>query len=125
MPSTTGYSGKRQVRRMIDTEITLIRPADREKNAYGVYETTAEAERTILARMDDVNRSEFFAAGQVGMRAEFRFIVNPVEYEGETVCSWGGRRYAIYRTYHVPGTDDLELYVQREVGVQRGAENSD
>jgi len=125
MPSTTGYSGKRQVRQMIDTEITLIQPERRTKDAYGVYRTVAEAERTILARMDDVNRSEFFAAGQAGMRAEYRFIVNPVEYEGETVCAWCGRRYAIYRTYHVPGTDDLELYVQREVGVQRGAENSD
>ena len=55
------------------------------------------------------------------MRAEFSFIVNPVEYEGEKLCAWNGQRYAIYRTYHVPGTDDLELYVQREAGVTGGA----
>lgn len=102
---------------MIDTEITLIKPAARVQDDTGVWRTTQPQERTILARMDDVNRAEFFAAGQGGMRAEFRFTVNPIEYEGEDVCVWAGRRYAIYRSYHVPGTDDLELYVQREVGV--------
>ena len=109
---------------MIDTEITLIRPERREKDEYGVYRTVAETERMILARMDDVTRAEFYAAGQAGMRAEFRFMINPVEYAGETVCAWNGGRYAIYRTYHVPGTDDLELYVQREVGVQRGGQEN-
>lgn len=102
---------------MVDTEITLIRPTERYQDAEGVWRTQDENERTILARMDDVSRAEFYAAGQEGMRAEFRFIVAPIEYEGEAVCEWNGKRYAIYRNYHVPGTDDLELYVQREVGV--------
>ena len=106
---------------MVDTEITLIRPANRVQDENGVWRDTREEARTILARMDDVSRGEFFAAGQYGMRPEFRFIVNPVEYQGEMVCAWNGRRYAIYRTYHVPGTDDLELYVQREAGVTGGA----
>lgn len=105
---------------MVDTEITLIRPAARVQDEKGVWRSTTEEERTILARMDDVNRTEFFGAGQVGMNPEFRFIVNPIEYEGERVLAWNGKRYAIYRSYHVPGTDDLELYTQREVGVQRG-----
>lgn len=109
---------------MVDTEITLIRPASRVQDEYGVWRSTAPEARTILARMDDVSRAEFFAAGQYGMRPEFRFLVNPVEYQGEQVCAWNGRRYAIYRTYHVPGTDELELYVQREAGVVDGAENS-
>lgn len=102
---------------MVDTEITLIKPAGRVQDETGVWRTTEPEERTILARVDDVSRAEFFAAGQSGMRAEFRFLVNPVEYAGEDVCAYAGRRYAIYRTYHVPGSDELELYVQREVGV--------
>ena len=105
---------------MVDTEITLIRPTERYQDAEGVWRTQGETARTILARMDDVTRAEFFAAGQNGMRAEFRFIVNPVEYEGEKLCAWNGRRYAIYRTYHVPGTDDMELYAEREAGVTHG-----
>lgn len=105
---------------MVDTEIILIKPAARVQDATGVWRSTAEDKRTILARMDDVSRSEFFNAGQAGMRAEFRFIVNPIEYEGEDTLEWNGKRYAIYRHYNIPGTDDMELYAQREVGVQRG-----
>lgn len=45
------------------------------------------------------------------------------EYQGEDLCEFNGDRYAIYRTYHVPGTDDLELYVKREVGASHGQEN--
>lgn len=106
---------------MVDTEIILIKPTGRHRDAEGVWRDTGETQRTIFARMDDVSRAEFFSAGQRGMRAEFRFIVNPVEYEGENTCMWNGVRYAIYRTYQVPGTDDLEVYVQREAGVTRGA----
>lgn len=102
---------------MVDTEITLIKPDGRVQDATGVWRTIAPTQRIILARMDDVNRSEFFSGGQAGMRPELRFTVAPVEYEGEKTCEWNGTRYAIYRTYHVPGTDDLELYAQREVGV--------
>ena len=105
---------------MVDTTITLIRPEARAQDAAGVWRTTAEAQRTIFARMDDVTRSEFFGAGQAGFSPEFMFLVNPIEYEGEKVLEWNGQRYAIYRSHHVSGTDDLELYAQREVGVQRG-----
>lgn len=103
---------------MVDTEITLIKPARREQDATGVWRSIGETQRPgILARWDSASRSEFSAAGQVGPRAELRFTINQVEYEGESVCEWNGTRYAVYRDYHVPGTDDLELYVQREVGV--------
>ena len=33
------------------------------------------------------------------------------------MCEYEGKPYAIYRTYRVPDTDMLELYVQRKVGV--------
>lgn len=106
---------------MVDTEITLIKPSGRTQDDEGLWHSSHAVERTILARMDDVTRAEFFSAGQNGMRPEFRFTVNPIEYQGEEICGWNGARYAIYRTYHVPGTDDLELYVHREAGVTRGA----
>lgn len=102
---------------MVDTMLTLVKPAAREQDAFGVWRTTAPVEREVFARMDDVSRNEFFSGGQAGMRPELRFRIAPVEYEGEIVCIHAGTRYAVYRTYHDPGTDELELYVQREVGV--------
>lgn len=106
---------------MLDTVITLIAPAQRTQDASGVWRDTELVEREVFARMASVNRSEFFSGGQAGLRPELRFTVFPDEYRGELICVHEGVRYAVYRTYQVPGTDDLELYVQREVGVHHGA----
>lgn len=102
---------------MVDTTIKLITPGTRTQDATGVWRKSAQTEREIFARMEDVSRSEFFNGGQAGFRPELQFTVFHDEYQGEAVAEFNGVRYAIYRTYHVPGTDDLELYLQREVGV--------
>lgn len=107
---------------MTDTAIRLIVPASRQQDEYGVWRTTAEKSREIPAMWDSVSRSEFSAAGQDGPRPELRFTIFAAEYQGESICEYNGKRYAIYRDYYVPGTDYLELYVQREVGVH-GAQN--
>lgn len=106
---------------MTDTTITLIAPGDSARDSEGVWRESAAVSREIFARMESVTRSEFFSGGQGGMRPELRFVVFPAEYKGEPLCEHEGTRYAIYRTYQRPGTDDLELYVQREVGVHHGA----
>lgn len=105
---------------MADTVLTLIAPAGSVQDADGVWRDTGEETREIFAHADSVGRNEFFSGGQAGFRPELRFTVFVDEYQGEAVCEYESMRYAIYRTYHVPGTDWLELYVQREVGVQRG-----
>lgn len=120
---------------MPDTTILLIKPETRERDEYGVWRTKAEESREVFARVNSVGRSEFFAGGQTGMRPELRITLNAIEYEGEGKCEVDGVRYAIYRTYRVAdnaffrternaaNADDLELYVQREVGVH-GTQNS-
>ena len=108
---------------MIDTTLRLISPATRVQDEDGIWRTVGETAREILAQEDSIGRSEFFAAGQSGFRPERRFTVFAGEYRGEAACEYGGTRYAIYRTYHVPGTDYLELYAQREGGVHNGAQN--
>ena len=110
---------------MIDTTITLIAPGTRTQDAEGIWRTVAPTEREILARMDSIGRSEFYSAGEAGFRPDMRFTVFQAEYQGEGRLTWNGDAYAIYRTYQVPGTDDLELYVQREVGVHNGGQNTD
>lgn len=104
---------------MVDTEITFRTPT-RAKDANAVWRETGVEERVVLARMDSVSRNEFFSGGQNGLRPEMVFTVAAVEYRGEAECVHAGRAYSIYRTYNVPGTDDLELYVQKKVGVNNG-----
>lgn len=79
----------------------------------------------IRCLMESVNRSEFFAGGKAGFRPEMVFTIFHGEYRGEDTLTWNGTAYAIYRTFHRPGTDDLELYVKREVGVDNGAQDGD
>ena len=110
---------------MLDTTIILIKPGTGTKDAEGVWRDGSPTTREVFARMDSVGRSEFFAGGQSGFRPEMRFTVFPAEYQGEPTLTWNGEAYAIYRTFQKPGTDDLELYVKREVGVHNGAENTD
>ena len=119
---------------MPDTTIRLIKPGTRTHDDTGVWRTTAENSREVFARVDSAGRSEFFAGGQSGMRPELRITINAIEYEGEEICELDGVRYAIYRTYRVSDSaffrtehnsasaDDIELYVQREVGVH-GTQN--
>ena len=89
--------------------ITLLSNA-RSQDATGVWRDGEETQREIFCQVDSVSRAEFFAAGQSGLRPEYRITV------GETRLIYNGARYAVYRTYHAR-TDELELYVQREVGV--------
>lgn len=101
---------------MVDTTIKLIGPT-RQRDANGIWHTTQESESEAFAQVSSVDRGEFFAAGKQGLRPEFRFTVFIGDYHEESTCEYNGNRYAIYRTYHIPGTDYIELYVQRKVGV--------
>lgn len=105
---------------MIDTTITLVKPGERYQDDYGVWRTGADIRRETFARMSNISRQEFFAAGEAGFRPEYQFTVFHAEYHGEDTCEYCGKAYSIYRTYHVPGTDSLELYVQRKAGVVSG-----
>ena len=102
---------------MIDTTVTLITPGTRAQDTDGIWRDGKPTEREIFARMESVSRSEFYAGGEAGFMPEMRFTVFQAEYQGEDELRWNGGAYSVYRTYQIPGTDDLELYVQREVGV--------
>lgn len=95
--------------------ITLLSNT-RSQDATGVWRDGEEIRREIFCQVDSVSRAEFFAAGQSGLRPEYRITVFFGDYHGETRLIYNGARYAVYRTYHAR-TDELELYVQREVGV--------
>lgn len=105
---------------MVDTTIKLISSGERYQDDNGFWRTRGPEKREILAQMNSVDRREFFSGGQAGFRPEYQFTVFEAEYQGEELCEYNGNTYAIYRTYHVPGTDYLELYVQRKVGVANG-----
>lgn len=102
---------------MVDSTLILISPSTRYQDTDGQWRTSKETQREVFAQAQSVSRNEFFAGGQSGLRPELQLTVFQGEYQGEAEAIYNGVRYAIYRTYRVPGTDYMELYLQREVGV--------
>ena len=102
---------------MVDTVLTLVGASTRVQDTKGIWRTTTETQADVFAQVSSIDRGEFFAAGEQGLRPEFRFTVFAGDYHDESICVYNDTRYAIYRTYHVPGTDYIELYVQKKVCV--------
>lgn len=95
-------------------ELTLIAQTNTQ-DANGIWQTS-ETQRTVFCQANSVTRSEFFEGGRNGLNPEYEFTIFFADYNGEKVVEYKGQRYAVYRTYHAR-TDVLELYVQREGGV--------
>ena len=85
------------------------------KNKYGVDEPTI-SEKEVFCEVHSVSRSDVFEGGRNGLNPAFQFTVFAEEYEGESIVEYNGKTFAIYRTYHIPGTDYMELYVERKGG---------
>lgn len=93
--------------------LTLI-GTTKTQNDYGVWVET-ETSRDVFCDVSSVTRQEFFDGGRNGLNPEYVFTMFFGDYEGETVCEFNGKRYAIYRTYHAK-TDVIELYAERKGG---------
>ena len=94
-----------------------------QKNKYG-EEVATETENEVFCKCDSISRSEFFEAGRNGLNPTYRFIIAAIDYDDEVLIDYNANRYAIYRTYHIPGTDYMELYVERQGGTN-GKESND
>lgn len=86
------------------------------KDEYGVTKSHV-VPKMIFCRVDSVTRAEFFDGGRNGLNPEFKFTVFSGDYNGEQTCGYRDQNYGIYRTYHVPGTDYMEIYVERKGGI--------
>lgn len=95
--------------------ISLVAVTASERDANGVPIET-ESSRQIYCKVTSVSQSEFFGGGRNGLNPELKFQVFSGDYRDEPIVVFKGRRYAVYRTYLVPGTDRLELYTERKGG---------
>lgn len=98
----------------MEDELYLVGSVD-EKDAKGVFHSTPR-KRQVYCQTGPITRQEFFQAGRNGLNPETQFSVFAGDYAGERECEYGGQRYAIYRTYLPPGSDYIELYVERKGG---------
>lgn len=85
------------------------------KNEYGVP-VPIPLPREVFAEVKSVSRREFFEAGRNGLNPQLQFTVFAGDFNGETICRYNGDQYSIYRSYWIPGSDYVELYVERKGG---------
>lgn len=95
------------------------------KDSLGIWQEPKETKQEIFVTVESASRAEFFKAAQTGNRCDFVFITSPLDYSGETVIEWNGRRYDIYRTYYNPKEDTMELYAEERAGVTDGGEQAE
>ena len=86
-------------------------------NLVSVGETSDDDEITsVFAEVDPVGRNEYEAAGQMGMKAQYKFTVWAAEYNGQEEVEYDGKRLSIYRTYGARRDAKTELYTAERAG---------
>ena len=92
-------------------EITLIaetEPTER-INENGFPNPTVESKRTVFCNKRSVSQSEYYKAQQAGKKVEAKVEVHTVDYAGEVLVEFEGKRYSVLKTYEPPDSDVIEL----------------
>lgn len=92
---------------MFDDVITLIHELDEDTNE----------ETEVFATIESIGQSEFYAAAQAGMKAEYKISVRISDYDGEPLAKVDGKTLGIYRTY-MRKDGKIELFLGQKIGEQ-------
>lgn len=98
----------------MDELITLVKQENVQLET-GVMDVK-ETFREVWATLSSVYRQEFLEAGREGLNPELVATTPLVNYQGEQSAVVRGIQYGVYRTYIVPNSDMIELYLERKAG---------
>lgn len=96
-------------------DLILLIQKTYEQQANGV-QVPRETEREVWATLSSVYRQEFLDAGREGLNPELVATMPIVNYCGEQSAIVNGKRYGVYRTYLIPNSDSIELYLEGKAG---------
>ncbi len=88
-----------------------------EKDEIGQIKKKKEEKREIFITILSITRNEFYKAGSSGITPDYVLKTAAVNYAGEQEIELDDVRYAIYRVYNPPDSDDIELYIHKKAGV--------
>lgn len=92
-------------------EITLItetEPTER-TNENGFDNPTQESSRTVFCNRRSISQGEYYKAQQAGIQVEVKIEVHCIDYAGEVLVEFEGKRYSVLKTYEPPDSDVIEL----------------
>lgn len=87
------------------------------KDELDQYIPSGVNEREIFVTQESVTRSEWGTAGRNGYKPEIVLKTAKINYEGESEVEYENEKYSVYRTYSAPNSDEIELYLQKKVGI--------
>lgn len=92
-------------------EVTLIKETEPQEkhNENGFENPQVESKRTVFCNKRSVSQGEYYKAQQAGKQVEAKVEVHTVDYEGEALVEFEGRRYSVLKTYEPPDSDVIEL----------------
>lgn len=94
-------------------KITLIKETESTDSIGQIVRT--ESTTDVIAEVGSVTQSEYMSGRQDGLSPAYVFIVSIFAYAGQTIVTYKGERFSIYRTYE-EDENTIELYCEREVG---------
>lgn len=92
-------------------EITLItetEPAEA-TNENGFFNPPVESKNTVFCNKRSISQGEYYKAQQAGKQVEAKIEVHSVDYAGEVLVEFEGKRYSVLKTYEPPDSDIIEL----------------
>ena len=91
-------------------EITLIstKEPDERVDSDGFPNKLLTEESKVFCDKKNVGYAEYFKSQQAGITVSFKVEVHKVDYSGEMLAEFEGKRYSILKTYEV-NDDTIEL----------------
>lgn len=90
------------------TLIAVEEPGN-ETDAAGFYAPPVETKREVLANRKSVGYAEFYKSASAGYTAELKLALRTMDYGGERLVEYEGKRYRVLRTYESTNGDIIEL----------------
>lgn len=82
------------------TLITLVAPEER-VNSNGFPNAATEVKNTVFCNKKPVGYAEYYRSQQLGITVEFKVDVHAVDYAGEELAEFEGKRYTILKHYEI------------------------
>lgn len=92
-------------------EITLIKETEPEQktNENGFPNPLVESKSTVFCNKRSISQGEYYKAQQAGKQVEAKVEVHTVDYAGEVLVEFEGKRYSVLKTYEPDDSDVIEL----------------
>lgn len=104
------------------TLIALIEPTER-VNSGGFPNKPTEEPTVVFCNKKPVGYAEYFKSQQAGITVSFKVEVHAVDYAGQTLAEYSGKRYSILKTYEID--DDITELTLSDLREQAEPEESE